>query len=69
MGAHIGDSPTVFHALLNPDTKLRGKREEDVETLTGIGTLIYAAAVEVCTGCSTNRIISDFDDSRLLPML
>lgn len=42
-----GEAPTVFHALLDEQSVIKGKKEEDVETMSGIGALIYVAAVEV----------------------
>jgi hypothetical protein len=41
------EPPTVFHALLDEQSVVKGKKEEDLETMTGIGALIYVAAVEV----------------------
>lgn len=56
--ADYKEPPTVFHALLDETSVIKGKKQQDLETMTGIGALIYAAAVEV------SGLLQSEDDTR-----
>lgn len=44
--ADYSEPPTIFHALLDDQSVVKGKKQESVEYMTGVGALIYVAGVE-----------------------
>ncbi|RDW57227.1 hypothetical protein BP5796_12677 [Coleophoma crateriformis] len=67
--ADYSEPPTIFHALLDEQSVIKGKKKEDLETMTGVGALIYVAAVETTAHAMTTITYSVAKDVKILKRL